>query len=128
AEAVARFRDVTGRPGPSAWELGSYPEGRGDFPVDGVSWYEAAAYAEFAGKSLPTVYHWYRAAGMGFGTEIFSEILRVSNFGGKGPWAIGTGRGIGPFGTYDPAGDVKEWCFHATGGRRSNPRGSWSDC
>ena len=64
-EAQAQFRDATGRPGPASWELGSFPEGREDFPVDGVSWYEAAAYAEFAGKSLPTVYHWYRAAGIG---------------------------------------------------------------
>ena len=34
-----------------------------EYPVGGVSWYEAAAYAKFAGKSLPTVYHWVRAAG-----------------------------------------------------------------
>ncbi len=32
-------------------------------PSTGISWYEAAAYAEFAGKSLPTIYHWNRAAG-----------------------------------------------------------------
>jgi len=127
-EAMARFRDGTGRPGPSTWELGTYPEGRGDFPVDGVSWYEAAAYAEFAGKSLPTVYHWYRAAGMGAGTEIFSEILRVSNFAGKGPWAIASSQGMGPFGTYDQAGNVKEWCFNATEGRRRYLLGgSWSE-
>ena len=56
-QAMAEFRDATGRPGPSTWELGTYPEGREDFPVGGVSWHEAAAYAEFAGKSLPTVYH-----------------------------------------------------------------------
>ncbi|MGQ0733894.1 MAG: SUMF1/EgtB/PvdO family nonheme iron enzyme [Acidobacteriota bacterium] len=29
-----------------------------------MDWYEAAAYAEFAGKSLPTVYHWRHAAGL----------------------------------------------------------------
>ena len=40
-------------------------DGQADFPVGGVSWYEAAAYAAFAGKSLPTIYHWYRAAGSG---------------------------------------------------------------
>ncbi len=48
----------TGRPGPSTWEAGDYPEGQDDYPVSGVSWYEAAAYAEFAGKALPTVDHW----------------------------------------------------------------------
>src|SRR5439155_2762028 len=49
-EAVSEFRDATGRPGPSTWELGAYPEGQDDFPVRGVSWFEAAAYAAFAGK------------------------------------------------------------------------------
>src|SRR5678815_1973844 len=60
-EAMALFRDTTGRSGPPKWELGAFPEGHGNYPVDGLGWYEAAAYAEYAGKSLPTVYHWYRA-------------------------------------------------------------------
>ena len=56
-EAIAEFLDATGRPGPSTWQVGNFPEGETDFPVTGVSWYEAAAYAEFVGKVLPTVYH-----------------------------------------------------------------------
>jgi len=39
--------------------------GQADFPVTGVSWYEAVAYANWAGKSLPTIYHWSRAATTG---------------------------------------------------------------
>jgi eukaryotic-like serine/threonine-protein kinase len=50
AEAMQDFRDATGRPGPATWELGTYPRGDDDHPVSGVSWYEAAAYAEFAGN------------------------------------------------------------------------------
>jgi eukaryotic-like serine/threonine-protein kinase len=42
-EAMAEFEDTTGRRGPSTWELGTYPEGKDDYPVGGVSWYEAAA-------------------------------------------------------------------------------------
>ena len=49
--AIARFVDATGRPGPATWELGDYPAGRDEFPVTGVSWYEAAAYAKSVGKS-----------------------------------------------------------------------------
>ena len=59
-DAIARFVDRTGRPGPASWEVGSFPDGAGDLPVSGVSWYEAAAYAEWAGKSLPTIFHWNR--------------------------------------------------------------------
>ena len=96
-------------PGPSTWELGTYPEGQDDWPVRGVSWYEAAAYAQFAGKSLPTVHHWRLAAGLG----IHSAILEWSNFSGKGPARVGEFLGIGPYGTFDMAGNVKEWCANA---------------
>jgi DNA-binding winged helix-turn-helix (wHTH) protein len=54
-QAVTYFHDATGRPGPANWEVGSYPNGMEQHPVAGVSWYEAAAYAEFAGKSLTMV-------------------------------------------------------------------------
>jgi len=60
-QALADFHDATGWPGPATWELGEYPRGQDNYPVTGVSWYEAAAYAEFAGKSLPTIYHWTNA-------------------------------------------------------------------
>ncbi len=112
-EAMARFRDATGRIGPASWELGTYPEGRADYPVGGISWFEAAAYAEFAGKSLPTLYHWYRAAPP---EEAFSDILNLSNFDGKGPTRAGERQGLGPWGTLDMAGNVKEWCANVAQG------------
>jgi formylglycine-generating enzyme required for sulfatase activity len=62
-KAMQLFLDKSGRHGPSAWEGSDFPKGQDFFPVCGVSWYEAAAYAEYAGKSLPTRYHWARAAG-----------------------------------------------------------------
>ena len=57
-QAMALFRDSAGRAGPKDWIQGEFPNGQDDYPVTGISWYEAAAYAEFAGKSLPTIYHW----------------------------------------------------------------------
>ena len=125
-EAVARFRDATGRPGPAPWELGSYPDGQPDLPVGGISWFEAAAFAEFAGKSLPTVYHWYRAANV---DELSSDILRLSNFDGHGPRKAGESGGLGPWGTIDMAGNVKEWCANVTEGTtmRFVLGGSWDE-
>ncbi len=125
-EAMAEFLDTTGRPGPSTWELGVYPEGRDNFPVNGVSWYEAAAYAEFAEKSLPTVYHWFRAAL----TPQNSYIIQLSNFGGSGPAQAGSHQGLSPYGSYDMAGNVREWCWNASGNAsgaaRYIPGASWS--
>jgi eukaryotic-like serine/threonine-protein kinase len=122
-KAVAEFRDATGRFGPATWELGTYPEGKADLPVGGVSWYEAAAYAEFAGKSLPTAYHWYRAANVGG----FAEIMSRSNFGGQGPVQVGKYRGLASFGTYDMAGNVKEWASSPAGDRYYLLGGGWNE-
>jgi serine/threonine protein kinase/dienelactone hydrolase len=120
--AMSVMTDSTGRPGPAGWELGSYAEGQDELPVEGISWYEAAAYAEFAGKQLPTVYHWMRAA-TDFGG--FSDILTASNFESKGPVAVGTKHGLGPHGTYDMAGNVKEWCSNPYGDLRFSLGGAW---
>ena len=49
-DAMKAFHDRTGKPGPATWEGGHYPPDQGDYPVRGVSWYQAAAFAEFAGK------------------------------------------------------------------------------
>jgi len=117
------FVDKTGQPGPAVWELGTYPADEGDHPVRGVSWYEAAAYAEFAGKSLPTVHHWLAA------TDRASpaEVGELSNFDGRGPDRVGARKGLGPFGSYDMAGNVKEWCFNAAGGKRYTLGGAWNE-
>ena len=123
ADAIGRFRDRSGQPGPSTWTAGRYPAGQADLPVGGVSWYEASAYATFAGKSLPTLHHWYRAAAIGR----FTDILGLSNFGGVGPVAVGRSNGLGPFGTQDMAGNVKEWCSTAAGASRGLLGGAWNE-
>jgi hypothetical protein len=110
AEAMDLFRDSTGRPGPSTWEGGHYPEGKGDFPVSGVSWFEAEAYAEFAGKSLPVIAQWGKSAPY----ELDKYLIPLSNLSTTlAP--VGQFQGLGPFGTYDTIGNAREWSWNATG-------------
>jgi dienelactone hydrolase len=123
-QAMEAFKDRTGRPGPSTWQLGSFPEGQGEYPVSGVSWYEAAAYAEYRGKSLPTFHHWYRAADL----SRFSDVLLYSNFGDNGPRPVGAQPSLTTYGNEDMAGNVREWAWNADGGgRRYALGGAWSD-
>jgi serine/threonine protein kinase/formylglycine-generating enzyme required for sulfatase activity len=123
-EGVAEFVDATGRLGPATWELGRYPEGRGSYPVSGVSWYEAAAYAEFVGKSLPTLFHWNKAAS----PRISTFIVPRSNLSRAGGIAVvGQFQSVSEYGAYDMAGNVKEWVWNASDDRRYILGGAWSE-
>jgi serine/threonine protein kinase/formylglycine-generating enzyme required for sulfatase activity/dienelactone hydrolase len=124
ADAMKLFVDKTNRPGPSTWIQGEYPQGEGEYPVTGVSWFEAEAYADFVGKSLPTIYHWAAAAS----PTDSPSLIPASNFSGKGPSPAGTYHGMSWCGAYDMAGNVKEWCANeATSGRRYIMGGAWDD-
>jgi dienelactone hydrolase len=105
SEAMSLFRDTTGRPGSSTWAGGHYPEGQADFPVSGVSWFEAAAYAAWAGKSLPVLGQWYQAANFDYA----GYTIPLSNLTTGRVAAAGAYQGLGQYGTYDMAGNVREW-------------------
>ena len=113
SEAVQEFKDQTGHFGPAHWKDGGYPRGRDDYPVGGISWYEAMAYARFRDKDLPTIFHWALAAQA---DDNPSSITNMSNFG-DGPAPVGASPGMGRFGLYDAAGNVREWCYNTLEGR-----------
>ena len=122
SDAMQLFRDTTDRPGPATWAGGHYPEGKGDLPVSGVSWYEAAAYAAFAGKSLPVMGQWYQTADF----DIAEYTVQMSNLSSEAPSPTGTDRGLGPYGTFDMAGNVREWIANPVDGdTRLILGGSW---
>ena len=122
-EAMDRFVDRTGRPGPAGWEFAAYDEGEGELPVGGVSWHEAAAYCRSVGKSLPTLFHWSAATAQ----DQLADIVRHSNFGREGPAPVGSHPGLSDFGAYDMAGNVKEWCWNEGSGGRYILGGSWGE-
>ena len=128
--AMSEFTDKTGRPGPSTWEAGDYPDGQDDFPVSGVSWYEAAAYAEYSGKVLPTGDHWDSGAGF-YDNPVMNyiapKIFPLSNFGAKGPAPVGHSPNISCYGALDMAGNVREWNWNETSFGRLISGGGWAD-
>ena len=138
-EAMDQFKGPTGLPQPRGWTNQNFPDGKADFPVTGISWYEAAAYAEFRGKRLPTVYQWEKAARDGKVHALASympwgifypgdDLEQRANFGGA-PWAVDSAPfGMSPYGAFDMAGNVSEWTlnegsdgFYATGGSWGDP-------
>jgi predicted esterase len=128
-QALAEFVDSTGRPGPAGWELGNYPAGQARYPVTGVSWYEAMAYARFRGRTLPTVYHWLQAAlpRAEAGRALAGTLVSRSNFEGTGLAPVGSHQDVGPFGTYDMFGNAAEWTQNHNGTTAWVKGGDWAE-
>ena len=122
---IAGFTDRTGRQGPANWEAGTYPDGMENHPVTGISWYEASAYAAYANKQLPTVFHWSAVALTGSTAYVVS----LSNFNGKATVPVGSLAGYHSLGIYDLAGNAREWCLNESSvpGQRFILGGGWND-
>jgi serine/threonine protein kinase/formylglycine-generating enzyme required for sulfatase activity len=140
SEAMSLFHDRTSLPGPREWANQDFAAGRSDHPVTGITWYEAAAYAEFKGKKLPTVFQWEKAARNGEHLDasykmpwgdLFpgDSMEHRANFDNNGTVPVDSEEfGISEFGAFNMAGNVSEWVvnqgsdgYFATGGAWGEP-------
>ena len=138
-EAVGFFRDSTGVAGPRGWAQGTYPEGRGNFPITDITWYEAAAYAEYAGKELPTIYQWDKAARngrrAGYGSDLpwgpvspGVDVMHRANFLGSGPMPVDSlPSGMSTWGVHHLAGNVTEFLRNRNGSGFAVAGGAFDD-
>lgn len=119
---LIKFRDRTGALGPRYWREGRHDRRLSGHPVVGISWYEAAAYATWAGYRLPSEAEWQVAATWQLGETVgparrypWGDALDLeccniwaSGHGGTLP-ADAFPAGASPNGVLQLIGNVWEW-------------------
>ncbi|MBI4382656.1 MAG: SUMF1/EgtB/PvdO family nonheme iron enzyme [Nitrospinae bacterium] len=116
------FCQATDYKPPPVWGGMKYPEGTDDLPVTAVNYYDAFAYAEWAGKRLPTEEEWEKAArgpdgliypwGNEFDISDANVNPSATKKEGRGLKPVGSfPGGVSYYGAYDMIGNAWEWVW-----------------
>ena len=98
------------------WAGNNYPENKENHPVVYISWYAAMAYAEWAGKRLPTEAEWEKAARGGLVEKAYPWGNSIDPSKANYSVEIEDTTSVGnypanAYGLYDMAGNAWEWCL-----------------
>jgi len=119
-DRIGQFLDSTGRPGPRFWVRGAFPSGAENHPVTGVSWFEARAFARWAGLRLPAEEEWEKAArgparnAYPWGPKFDAKLCNTAESGIRETTPVQRYRkGASQYGVFDMSGNVLEWTSSA---------------
>jgi formylglycine-generating enzyme required for sulfatase activity len=128
-----RFLRETGNKPPFYWENGEVPMGKEDHPVIHLTYREVEAYANWAGKRIPTEFEWEKAArGKGiketkrrddgfnfdsspikfpFGNQFNDQLCNSFESGNKDTVSVYnlSPKGASPYGAIGMCGNAPEW-------------------
>lgn len=130
----AQFISATGYSPPQNWDNGRFSEDLSDHPVVFVSWNDAATYAQWSGRTLPSGQQWEKAARGTRGTvypwgdQPTPAKCNVRENGMNSTTPVDCYQsGVSPYGLFDMCGNIWEWCSTETKpGRHELKGGAWT--
>ncbi|MFQ5559589.1 MAG: formylglycine-generating enzyme family protein, partial [Nitrospinota bacterium] len=109
----SKFCKATKHQFPAVWVRGEIPEGRENFPVNNITWFDASEYCSWLKKRLPKEEEWEKAARGSVGRRYpwGDEFdIKKANVNLGDTLAVGSmPEDRSEYGVYDMAGNVMEW-------------------